>query len=44
MVMMNLPAQGFAHYDDMTEVLNCGGGHRTRLRDCLFSFGVPLPP
>ena len=25
----------------MTEVLNCGGGHRTRLRDCLFYFGVP---
>ena len=21
------------HYDNMTEVENCGGGHRTRLRD-----------
>src|SRR5215216_1719160 len=25
----------------MAEVINCGGGHRTRLRDCLLSFGVP---
>src|SRR5215216_5715770 len=25
----------------MTEVLNYGGGHRTRLRDCLLCFGVP---
>ena len=26
----------------MTEVLNCGGGHCTRLRDCLLCVGVPL--
>ena len=25
----------FPQHDDMTEVCNCGGGHRTRLRDCL---------
>ena len=25
----------------MTGGVNCGGGHRTRLRDCLFYFGVP---
>ena len=32
------------HYDDMTKVLNCGGGHHTRLREdlrCLW--GAPLP-
>ena len=26
----------------MTEVINCGGGHRTRLRDNCCAFGVPL--
>ena len=25
----------------MTEVVNCGGGHRTRLRDVCCVFGVP---
>ena len=25
----------------MTEVLNCGGGHRTRLREQLMCYGVP---
>ena len=28
----------------MTEVLNCGGGHRTRLSDCLLCFGVTPAP
>ena len=44
-VMMKLPVQGFArHYNDMTEVCNCGGGHRTRLRQILSSFGVLTSP
>ena len=28
----------------MTEVLNYGGRHHTRLREQLLCFGVPLPP
>ena len=46
MVMMKLPAQGFAkHYDDMTEVDYGGGGHRTRLGTInLCVLGCPLPP
>ena len=32
------------HYDDMTEVCNCGGGHRTRLKDQLVClWGAPWP-
>ena len=27
----------------MTEVCNCGGGHRTRLREDLVPLGCPLP-
>ena len=32
------------HYDDMTEVCFCGGGHHTRLRINLCVYGVPPPP
>ena len=32
------------HDDDMTEVCNCGRGHRTRLReDLVCLWGAPLP-
>ena len=32
------------HYNDMTEVCNCGGGHRTRLKDQLVClWGAPSP-
>ena len=45
-VMMKLLAQASPnHYDDMTEVVNCGGGHRTRLRQLILCvLGCPLPP
>ena len=44
MVMMKLPAQGSPkHYNDMTEVCNCGGGHCTRLKDQLVCSRVPPP-
>ena len=43
-VMMKLPTQGSPkHYDNMTEVENCGGGHRTRLKINLCFYGVPPP-
>ena len=43
--MMTLPAQASPkHYDDMTEVCNYGGGHRTGLKDQLVSLcGAPVP-
>ena len=44
-VMMKLPTQGLPkHYDDMTEVCNCRGGHRTRLReDLVYLWDGPFP-
>ena len=45
-VMMKLRRRASPkHYDDMTEVCNCGGGHRTRLNSVnLCVLGCPLPP